>query len=167
MKTVTLVNICGKSHPDLLKGLMDESLQLGANWLSSKVSYLEGYISALIKIEVDNNQQDALKMMFTQSDDITVSFSEAPSDVESRKSLLKLVVDAEDRPGIVNELTRLFNDFGVELLKLNSQSLCAYGLGSTMFTADISLSCPAGLSHSDLITALESLGKDIVVTVSE
>ncbi|MGL1957660.1 MAG: ACT domain-containing protein [Colwellia sp.] len=167
MKAVTLVNICGKSQPDRLKYLTEKSLQLGANWLNSKVSYLEGYVSALIKIEVDYNRLEDLKALFTQYNDITVNFSDVSFESITKQAAIKLVVDAEDRPGIVNEITQLFSDLGVEILNLNSQSLCAAGLGNTMFTADITLSLPSTLKQSDLTRELASLSDDIVVTVVE
>lgn len=163
MKTIILVNIGGKSHPDLLKNLTEKSLKLGAVWLNSKVNYLSGYISALIKIEVENSRVDDLKKLFTQSHGITANFYDSLFDTGSCKETLNLMVDAEDRPGIVNELIQLFHDRGIEVLNLDSHRLCAAGLGNIMFTADITLACPPELQHSDFTRELEAL--NIVVRV--
>lgn len=167
MKTVTLVNIGGKSHPDLLKGLTEKSVQLGASWLNSKVNYLAGYVSALIKIEVDSNKLEDLKEVFTQTDDITACFYDSPDELADIKTKLKLKIDAEDRSGLVNELIHFFHDTGIKVLNLDSHRLCAFGLGQTMFTADISLSCPPEVQLNELTQGLKALSNDMKISVLE
>lgn len=167
MKKVTLVNIGGKSHPDLLKGLTEQSVQLGASWVNSKVNYLAGYISALIKIEVDSDKLEDLKEIFTQDDDITAFFYDSPDELADVKTKLKLKIDAADRSGLVNELMHFFHGIGVKVLNLNSHRLCAFGLGQTMFTADVILSCPPDLQLIDINQGLKELSNDMKITIME
>lgn len=165
MKAVTLVNIGGKSHPGLLKDLTEKSLRLGASWLNSKVNYLSGYVSALIKVEVDSSKLNDLKKLFIDTQEISVSFYDVQNGIKAESLQLKLLVDAEDRPGLVNEFLQLFHDRGVKVIDLDSHRLCAAGLGNTMFTADITLDYPAELDRSEITAELEALSDDIVVRV--
>ena len=59
----------------------------------------------------------------------------------------------------------IFHEAGVKVLNLDSHRLCPFGLDHSVFTADISLSCPAQLSQDELVQSLKSLGTDVKISL--
>ncbi|RCU52444.1 ACT domain-containing protein [Corallincola holothuriorum] len=163
MTVVTLVSFVGSSRPGLLKDLAEQCHQLGARWLNSKVSYLGGQIAALIRVEMPEEKAVQLESVFRGCGCINVRFSEIQQEKRQQRSQLKLSVDAEDRPGIVNELTQLFDRQGVEVVDLESHRMGVAELGGNVFTAGITLNLPPEITQEQLVTEIESIAGGLVV----
>ncbi|GAA5215062.1 glycine cleavage system protein R [Corallincola platygyrae] len=163
MKLVTLVSLVGNSRPGLLKELVEHSHNIGATWLNSKVSYLGGQVSALIRVEVARDNAEKLHQIFETCEGIDVRFSDVAETNPDKSARLKFSVDAGDRPGLVSELTQLFDQQGIEVVDLESHRMGVTDLGLNMFTADITLNLPADVSQDAITSDIESISKGMVV----
>ncbi|KAB2824443.1 transcriptional regulator [Aliivibrio sp. S4TY2] len=164
MKSVFIAAFVGISSPDLIKRLASVTHEEGGKWLVSKVHYLDAHISAVIKIEVPTSRKKAVQDYFSSQDDLIVTFSDAlETIVEHQHTRLK--VDAEDRAGIVNDISNILQKESVELIDMDSHRIGVPANGSSVFTATLSLKLPISANINDLAAEIEALSEDMVVTV--
>ena len=136
----------------------------GGKWLVSKINYLDTHISAVIKIEVPTAHKRAVQDYFASQDNLLVTFTDAlETIIESQHTQLK--VDAEDRAGIVNDISNILQKESVELIDMDSHRIGVPANGSSVFTATLSLKLPLSTNINDLAAEIEALSNDMVVTI--
>ena len=164
MKSVFIAAFVGISSPDLIKRLASVTHEEGGKWLVSKINYLDNNISAVIKIEVPTAHKKAVQDYFASQDDLLVTFTDALETViENQHTQLK--VDAEDRAGIVNDISNILQKESVELIDMDSHRIGVPANGSSVFTATLSLKLPISTNINDLAAEIEALSNDMVVTI--
>lgn len=164
MKSVFIAAFVGISSPDLIKRLASVTHEEGGKWLVSKINYLDTHISAVIKIEVPTAHKRAVQDYFASQDDLLVTFTDAlETIIESQHTQLK--VDAEDRAGIVNDISNILQKESVELIDMDSHRIGVPANGSSVFTATLSLKLPLSTNINNLAAEIEALSNDMVVTI--
>ena len=164
MKSVFIAAFVGISSPDLIKRLASVTHEEGGKWLVSKINYLDNNISAVIKIEVPTAHKKAVQDYFASQDDLLVTFTDALETViENQHTQLK--VDAEDRAGIVNDISNILQKESVELIDMDSHRIGVPANGTSVFTATLSLKLPISTNINDLAAEIEALSNDMVVTI--
>nr|VVV04522.1 hypothetical protein AW0309160_01918 [Aliivibrio wodanis] len=164
MKSVFIAAFVGISSPDLIKRLASVTHEKGGKWLVSKVHYLDAHISAVIKIEMPAEHKKTVQDYFSSQENLLVTFTDSlETIVESQHTQLK--VDAEDRAGIVNDISNILQKESVELVDMNSHRIGIPANGSSVFTATLSLKLPLSANVNDLAAEIEALSDDMVVTV--
>ena len=164
MKSVFIAAFVGISSPDLIKRLASVTHEEGGKWLVSKINYLDTHISAVIKIEVPTAHKRAVQDYFASQDNLLVTFTDAlETIIESQHTQLK--VDAEDRAGIVNDISNILQKESVELIDMDSHRIGVPANGSSVFTATLSLKLPLSTNINDLAAEIEALSNDMVVTI--
>lgn len=163
MSATFLVSLAGVSRPGLLQDLAHYTHEHGGKWQSSKVSHLEGHIAAIIKIEIPEEQVEAVKAQFTAQETLSVQFDDVNVPTQTPSSSLNLVVDAKDRPGLVKEITNVLDDQDVTVVDMECYRLNVTGLGSSVFSANMKLDLPEGCAQEDVMADLEDLSDDMVV----
>ncbi|MBW8189600.1 hypothetical protein K0504_01015 [Neiella marina] len=164
MSAMFIASLMGKNRPGLLKDLAEKTHEVGGKWLTSKVNHLDDQISALIKIALPETQVQPLKDIFSAEPAMCVVFSDG--DIETAPStLMEMVVDANDRAGLVNEITQMLDNECVELVDMDCQRVGIAELGRSVFTARLKLKVPNGHNGEKLAEDLERIAGDMVVTV--
>lgn len=164
MKSVFIAAFVGISSPDLIKRLASVTHEEGGKWLVSKINYLDNNISAVIKIEVPTAHKKAVQDYFASQDDLLVTFTDAlETIIENQHTQLK--VDAEDRAGIVNDISNILQKESVELIDMDSHRIGVPANGTSVFTATLSLKLPISTNINDLAAEIEALSNDMVVTI--
>lgn len=164
MKSVFIAAFVGISSPDLIKRLASVTHEEGGKWLVSKINYLDAHVSAVIKIEVPAAHKKAVQDYFASQDDLLVTFTDAlETIIESQHTQLK--VDAEDRAGIVNDISNILQKESVELINMDSHRIGVPANGTSVFTATLSLKLPLSTNIDDLAAEIEALSNDMVVTI--
>ncbi|WP_394136362.1 glycine cleavage system protein R [Aliivibrio fischeri] len=164
MKSIFIAAFVGISSPDLIKRLASVTHEEGGKWLVSKIHYLDTHISAVIKIEIPSEHKQAVQDYFLSQDDLMVTFSDV-IDTTVQDTHSKLKVDSEDRAGIVNDISNILQNEGIELIDMDSHRIGVPASGTSVFTATLSLKLPAAANINDLAAEIESLSEDMVVTV--
>ena len=164
MKSVFIAAFVGISSPDLIKRLASVTHEEGGKWLVSKINYLDAHISAVIKIDVPTAHKKAVQDYFASQDDLLFTFTDAlETIIESQYTQLK--VDAEDRAGIVNDISNILQKESVELIDMDSHRIGVPANGTSVFTATLSLKLPISANINDLAAEIEALSNDMVVTI--
>ena len=79
---------------------------------------------------------------------------------------MKLQVTAQDRPGIIRDVSRLLSERGINIESLESQVASAAMSAEHMFSARLELLVPAGMTLAEIRTRLETLGSELMVDLA-
>lgn len=167
-------SVLAEDRPGVVSSLAEVVKSHGGNWLESNFSKLRGSFAGIVHIELDSSNTDALSQQLvaleSQGIHILLNRQSSLSDPLQRKldtssEPIKIEVEANDREGIVEELTALLakNDVNVESFETCCES--AAMAGYTIFKATLVVNLPQQLTPEQLERRLESLSDDLMVAV--
>ncbi|USD36521.1 MULTISPECIES: glycine cleavage system protein R [Ferrimonas] len=156
MKIRTIATVTGADRSGLLKQLAGFTHELEGKWLSSKVIHLAGQTAILLEIELPEHNLDALQRQFSAHPDITSQFT-PPASRNDARFTLALQVDADDRAGLIHDITGAIHEMDINIVNFDSLRLTAADLGRTVFTATLELSAPTQIESKVLVEKLEAL----------
>ena len=89
--------------------------------------------------------------------------------ISKSETLTELSVDVmgNDKPGIVQELTSILNQFNLNIVSFSSHCESAPNWGSLIFKATAVIAVPASFDQDALQDALEALSNDLVVEIED
>ncbi|SHI14616.1 glycine cleavage system protein R [Ferrimonas marina] len=163
MNDLFVMSVEGPDRTGLLRKLAETTHAHGGKWLASKLSNLEGRFVALIKVEVPSENTSQLKELLVQNSEVTVTFYPCQPSTERRINAA-FNIDANDRPGLVNDITQLLANHDINIEELDSHRL---GLsdGQNLFTATLSVTMPPELDPAFIARELEGLHEQMAVNV--
>lgn len=168
MNSTFIVNFVGKATPATIKQLAAVTHENGGKWLISKVNFIEDSVAAVIKIELPADNASTVKQAFQTYPIFLVEITDADPHVHKSDAVYKVRLDANDRAGIVNEITHLLDGQGISILDMDCQRVFIAGGGgisSSLFTANVAMRLPVNIEIDDVINELEALSEDTRVTL--
>jgi glycine cleavage system regulatory protein len=168
MYTTFIVSFVGTATPTTIKKLASITHDNGGRWLLSKVNFIEHQVAAVIKIEFPSENEDTVKDTFAQTPDLLVQFSNANDLSNETDTIHQLRLDANDRAGIVNEISHVLDGQGVSILDMDCQRVFIAGGGgvsSSLFSSTITVKIPKEANIKDIINELESLSEETRVVL--
>ncbi|MFA0413902.1 glycine cleavage system protein R [Vibrio renipiscarius] len=163
MTTTFIANFVGKATPATIKQLAAITHENGGKWLISKVNFIEEQVAAVIKVELPTQNAAIVKDAFKQQPDLLVEIVDADNSKHNTDQIYQLRLDANDRAGIVNEITHVLDGQGINILDMDCQRVFIAGGGgisSSLFTSTIALRLPSNVAIEDVAKELESLSED-------
>ncbi len=163
MNSTFIVNFVGKATPSTIKQLAAITHENGGKWLISKVNFIEDQVAAVIKVEVPSNKIDIVQDAFDSQQGLLVQIVDSEPHSHNADTIYQLRLDANDRGGIVNEITHILDSQGVSILDMDCQRVFIAGGGgvsSSLFTANMAIRLPAEVAIDDIANELESLSED-------
>lgn len=164
-----VVSFIGKTSPSTLKNLAAITNENEGKWLISKVNFIDQQIAGIIKVEVPIDRADIVKDAFMSYPELTVNIVDSDVLPHDEQTVFKLRLDANDRTGIVNDITHLLDSQGITLLDMDCNRVFIAndgGVQASIFTANIALRLPADRQIDDLAKELESLSEDTRVMIT-
>lgn len=168
MNSTFIVNFVGKATPATIKQLAAVTHENGCKWLISKVNFIEDSVAAVIKIELPADNANTVKQAFQTYPGLLVEITDADPHVHKSDAVYQVRLDANDRAGIVNEITHLLDGQGISILDMDCQRVFIAGGGgisSSLFTANVAMRLPVNIEIDDVINELEALSEDTRVTL--
>ncbi|HDG1723565.1 glycine cleavage system protein R [Vibrio cholerae] len=168
MNSTFIVNFVGKATPATIKQLAAVTHENGGKWLISKVNFIEDRVAAVIKIELPADNASTVKQAFQTYPGLLVEITDADPHVHKSDAVYQVRLDANDRAGIVNEITHLLDSQGISILDMDCQRVFIAGGGgisSSLFTANVAMRLPVNIEIDDVINELEALSEDTRVTL--
>ncbi|HGF7510183.1 glycine cleavage system protein R [Vibrio cholerae] len=168
MNSTFIVNFVGKATPATIKQLAAVTHENGGKWLISKVNFIEDNVAAVIKIELPADNASTVKQAFQTYPGLLVEITDADPHVHKSDAVYQVRLDANDRAGIVNEITHLLDGQGISILDMDCQRVFIAGGGgisSSLFTANVAMRLPVNIEIDDVINELEALSEDTRVTL--
>ncbi len=163
MNCTFIVNFVGTATATTIKELAAITNENQGKWLISKVNFIESQVAAIIKIEVPTGNAEVVKAAFHSHPDLLVHITDCDNQTGLQEIIYQIRVDANDRFGIVNEITHLLDGQGISILDMDCQRVflaTGGGVSSSLFSSTMTLKLPSEIRIEDVIKELEALSED-------
>jgi len=152
------------------KGLVDNISNIikkhKGNWQTSSMHHLSGYFAGVIEIAIDANDSIALVDALNNVNDLQVLHAVSAPSTKDTHSTITLELTANDRAGIIQDISSVIHRNNGNLLKLVSKQQSAAHTGQLMFKAKAKIAL-AETDVDDLIAALENIADDLMVDIKQ
>jgi len=135
------------------------------NWQSSSMHNLSGFFAGIIDVAVAEKNSQALIDDIKAIDGMNAQVAIAAATAIKIQETIVLELTANDRAGIVQDISSVIHHNNGNLLKLVSRQNNAPHSGQLMFSAKATVAVN-NANIDDLIAALENLADDLMVDVS-
>lgn len=169
MPRLLVMTVIGPDRPGLVDVVAGVLAAHGGNWLESRMSRLGGQFAGILRAEVPEDREPALRLALKQLEQhglTLVICADTPSKPAAESRLNHLEIVGQDRPGIVSQISHALAAFGVNVEELHTECASAAMSGETMFRAQARLSLPANCDTKALRRELEKIAEDLIVEIS-
>jgi glycine cleavage system regulatory protein len=150
------------------KGLVETLSQIiklhHGNWKVSSLHHLSGYFAGVIQVEVCPEHSEKLIEELKAITGLQCDIKLAKETLTPEEVNLTLEITANDRAGIIQEVSAVIHQQGGNLIKLVSTQESAAHFGQLMFKAKAQVA--TGGNIDDLVEALENIANDLVVDIN-
>lgn len=164
MNVAFMVSFAGPDSSNLLANLAKFTHDHDGKWLSSKISYLEGHIAANIKVVLPEKHARIVKAHFISQHDLSIKIDDISLENKAANTAIKLCLKANDRPGLVFDISHLIQEFGADILNMETHRLQVQAVGGMVFFSNVDLCIPEALDINLLISELKTLDDSLVIT---
>jgi glycine cleavage system regulatory protein len=163
-----VLSVAGSDRPGLTKALAAAVLSAGGNWLESHLSRLGGLYVGSVLVELDQGKVDALRAAVSAVDAAGLEVRIAPAGARTGAAgeTLEFTLVGQDRPGIVNQVTKAVSDLGANIETFETWLTSEAHSGAPLFHMAANLRLPVGLSAAKVQAALEAISGEIMVDVA-
>jgi len=136
-----------------------------ANWQVSSLHHLSGFFAGVIEVAVTREHTSLLTSELKAINGLNCQIELAEPNVANLKSNLVLELTANDRAGIVQEISSVIHHQGGNLIKLISSQGSAAHTGQVLFKAKVQIAMNEE-NVDKLIEALEQIADDLMVDIT-
>ncbi|UUO22776.1 amino acid-binding protein [Colwellia sp. M166] len=160
-----IISFITADRPGIVEVLSDLITKHKGNWQKSSLHQMSGLFAGVIEIATAPENLSALSDELAALDGFKMQIEHAQQDKSAPEAVLVLELTANDRAGIVQEISSIIHHQGGNLLKLVSTQEIAPHAGHELFKAKVTVS--ANNQNIDaMIDALENLADDLMVDIS-
>lgn len=166
MQQSILISLMAEDRPGIVELLSDVVAKQKGNWLESRLARLGGQFAGIVRVQVAQECAADLTHALQELNErgITLIITDvAQATVENSLELVRFKVVANDRPGIVQEISAIIAEAGANLEELTTDLGSTPWSGEGLFQAEGLVALPASLDEDVLAAKLESLADDLMV----
>lgn len=164
-----VVTLFAKDSLGIVRKVSDAILENNGNWLESSLSRLCGQFAGIVHIAVNSGDKPILledfKRLESEGIVVTEQDTEGLELAAEEVNALQILVEANDRPGIVEEISAVLAQQQVNVESMDTECESASMAGYSIFRAHLFLALPEELSEEELEEALEGVSDDLMVSV--
>ena len=160
-----VISFISPDRPGLVDQLSNTINQFQGNWQTSSMHHLSGFFAGVIEVAIENDRAAVLIASLEELPNFKINIETATSSTDADAANITLELTANDRVGIVNEISSVIHQQGGNLLNLNSTRESAPHSGQDLFKAQAKVVVTEQQLNS-LIDALENLADDLMVDIS-
>ena len=168
-RSMLVLSVVGADRTGLVQSIAEAISAAGGNWEESRMARLAGQFAGILLVTIDAAQSDPLVSALRKLEGaglvVTVRPTEAPAQVAA-SVLVRLQLTANDRPGIVRDVSKILAERELNVEELETEVSSAPMSGEAMFKARARLRAPATTSLADLRTRLEALGSELMLDLA-
>jgi glycine cleavage system regulatory protein len=166
--TLLVLSVSGSDRPGLTQALAAAVLSAGGNWLESHLSRLGGLYVGSVLVELEQGKVEALRAAVSAVDaaGLEVRIAPAAQAGEAAGETLAFSLVGQDRPGIVNQVTKAVSSLGANIETFETWLSKESHSGAPLFHMSANLRLPVGLEAAKVQTALEAISGEIMVDVA-
>ncbi|TKB44496.1 glycine cleavage system protein R [Thalassotalea mangrovi] len=159
-----VISFLGKDKPGIVDTLAKVIKQHHGNWQTSSMRKLSGFFAGILEVSVDNEHGDALVAALKDIEGLQVSTAISEPELEKEETI-RLDLTANDRTGIITEISSVIHAQGGNLVKLVSTQGNAPHFGQKLFKATATVAISGDEHIESLVNALEDIANDLIVDV--
>lgn len=169
MNSFLVMTVLGADRPGLVSSLAETVALHGGNWLESRMARLAGQFAGIVRVECPAASVDALVSALVSPGipGLTIQAVREEMGDAPRLRTIGVEVTGNDRPGIVRELSAAIAGAGGNVEELTTGLESAPMSGHPLFRASGRISIPENAAVDTLTSAIESLGGDLTVDVTD
>ncbi len=160
-----VISFVSPDRPGLVDTLSNIVKKYQGNWQASSMHHLSNTFAGVIEISVNAENTQALIDEVNQISELEAVSKVTTADHKKQSPSIVLELTANDRAGIVQEISSTIHQQGGNLLKLVSTQESAAHSGQELFKAKATISVSEDNTDT-LIDALENLADDLMVDIS-
>ena len=135
------------------------------NWQFSSLHHLSGFFAGVIEVAVASEKSESLINELKAINGLSCQIVVAEPNLHNAVSNLILEITANDRAGIVQEVSSVIHHQSGNLIKLVTLQDSAAHSGQDIFKAKVEIAID-DKSVDQLISALEKIANDLMVDIS-
>mgnify|MGYP005987586893 CR=1 FL=1 len=160
-----IISFIGEDKAGIVDTLSNIISEHDGNWQVSSLHHLSGFFTGVIEVAVSENKTQGLVTALKGVDGLNSQIEIAKSTSEQVSTNLVLELTANDRAGIVQEISSVIHQQGGNLIKLVSSQASAAHTGQLMFNAKVQVAINEA-EVDELVSALEHIADDLMVDIT-
>lgn len=160
-----VISCIGPDQTGLVDALSKIISKHQGNWQVSSLHHLSGFFAGVIEVAVASDKSESLISELKAINGLSCQIEMAEPNLPDVVSNLVLDITANDRAGIVQEVSSVIHHQSGNLIKLVSSKNSAAHTGQDIFKAKVQIDID-NKSVDDLISALEKIADDLMVDIS-
>ena len=160
-----IISCIGPDKTGLVDTLSKVISKHQGNWQVSSLHHLSGFFAGVIEVAVASEKSESLISELKAINGLSCQIEVAEPDLPDVVSNLVLEITANDRAGIVQEVSSVIHHQNGNLIKLISSNDSAAHSGQDIFKAKAEIAID-DKSVDHLISALEQIADDLMVDIS-
>lgn len=166
MKNTFIMSVVGPESPGLIKLLAETTRKLGGEWTTSKVMRLDGQLTAMMKVVIEQDTEEQLKAdLAAKFDELQFTYTSARSTLDVLTRRINLVVDCKDRPGLTKDINNILTNLDLVVENMECNRVPVSSIGEVVFTAKLTISVPETTESEAVADEIEALYDDVRVSV--
>ena len=165
--TPLVLTLIGDDRSGLVNAIAAAVSTHGGNWERSQMAELAGKFAGIVLVTVPDERVDEFTAALEPLQGILdVTVQRAPGG-DDAPDLQRFTLDllGTDRPGIVNDISAVLTEHGVNIESLATATREAPMAGGLLFEATAELELAAGADVETLRSALEQLANELMVDI--
>jgi len=160
-----IISFITADRPGIVKTLSDLITKHNGNWQKSSLHQMSGVFAGVVEISVPAEHAQALSDELAALAGFKMQIEHVQHQDSTAENLLVLELTANDRAGIIQEISSAIHHQGGNLLKLVSSQESAPHSGHELFKAKVTIAVDSKHINT-MIAALENLADDLMVDIS-
>ncbi|AAZ23982.1 MULTISPECIES: glycine cleavage system protein R [Colwellia] len=160
-----IISCIGPDQTGLVDTLSKVISKHQGNWQVSSLHHLSGFFAGVIEVAVASEKSESLISALKAIKGLSCQIEVAEPNMPDVISNLVLEITANDRAGIVQEVSSVIHHQNGNLIKLVSSHDSAAHSGQDIFKAKVQIAID-DKSVDHLISALEQIADDLMVDIS-
>jgi len=160
-----VISCIGPDQAGLVDTLSTVISKHQGNWQVSSLHHLSGFFAGVIEVAVASEHSEGLVSELKAINGLSCQIEVAEPNLPKTSSNLVLEITANDRAGIVQEVSSVIHHQSGNLIKLVSSRYSAAYSGQDLFKAKVQIAIDEK-SIDELISALEQIADDLMVDIS-
>ena len=161
-----IISFISNDRPGIVNQISKTVKQHNGNWQTSSLHHLSGLFAGIVEITVDESSQDDLCNALQNIPELNLQLQVAPEHITTTTKKIILELTANDRSGIVSDISSVIHQHDGNLIKLVSKQQSAPHSGLVMFNAKAHVTIDEN-NVDNLINALENIADDLMVDITK
>lgn len=159
-----VISFLGNDRPGIVENLAGIIKHHKGNWQTSSMRHLSGFFAGILEVLISEENAEALVADLQNIKGLNVSI-EVTHPTQYDDKTVSLELTANDRQGIVGEISAVVHKQNGNLVKLVSSQGSAPHFGQPIFKASAIIAI--NNEHVDeLVSALEDIADDLIVDIN-